>query len=134
MKALDIKNHILPYISPYLGVYPKLNIPSIYIGNPPAQTIANGVEVIISDLPVAYRPVARVATTRWEITINNFSIEKIKFNKTIEALQMCLAAYNPSFVYVPKPGTISTNDLDIVESMRVLLNTAELLINKPVKF
>jgi hypothetical protein len=68
----EIKALIVKHIGTLLGVYYPDNIPAIYIGNPPPNYSAKGLEVYIPTRPQFSRSKVQTRCEKWEITLTQY--------------------------------------------------------------
>jgi hypothetical protein len=68
----DIKTLIVKHIGSLIGIYYPDNIPSIYIGSPPANFSCKGLEVFIPSRPQYSRSKVNTRSEKWEITLTQY--------------------------------------------------------------
>lgn len=110
MLPQQIKALIVKHIGTLIGTYYPDGIPSIYIGNPPANLSCKGLEVYIPTYSQLSRSKVQTRTENWEITLTQHTpITTINIHQAINILRDNLTP-TPDFYFLDRPLNLTLPD------------------------
>lgn len=126
MTPETIKGMILSAIQNKIGVYyfSGINIPSIWVGNPPSGVSVSGIEVIIDEAPERSSAGNKIVGETWRITIIDHVGEPSLIYEVIQKLRL---VFRGDVVFQQRPKAIEIRDLKIIPQVTILWSTKELL-------
>jgi hypothetical protein len=105
-----IKALIVKHIGTLLGTYYPDNVPSIYIGSPPANFSCKGLEVFIPSYPQYSRSKANTRDEKWEITLTQYQpITTVNIHQATDILRDNLTP-TPECIFLDRVLTLSVPD------------------------